>query len=307
MDIARPIEIEPFSNRYGIHRLAVAMLPLAVRLGVHPNSVTLVGLGFGLMAGLAYLNWTDWRFATLGLLFMLAWHVMDGLDGKLARATGKTSDFGRLLDGIADYATFVAVNLALAFTHENWKLALTLALVSGAFHALQSQFYEGERATYIRRCAGRFVAVERTATGGAAERLYNRGEALLGNRTRAFDAQLAAASTAEQARLLAAWRPRAARVLHLMGPLSANGRTFAIWLAAMAGAPMLYWAWEILALTLLALAAARALRQAEAVPTGASGTDDRSSSTANTDTANIDTANRDTANRDTANRGTSQQ
>ncbi len=268
MDIARPLEIEPFSNRYGIHRLALAMLPLAVRLGIHPNMVTMAGLGFGLLAGLAYLNWADWRFATLGLVLMLAWHVMDGLDGKLARATGKSSDVGRLLDGVADYATFVAVNLALAFTMGDWRVALPIALLSGLFHALQSQFYEGERATYIRRCAGRFEAVERPAAGGAVERLYNRCEALLGNRTRAFDTQLAAATPAEQTRLIAAWRPRAARMLHIMGPLSANGRTFAIWLAAIAGNPMLYWAWEIIGLTLLALAAARLLRQAEAVSAG---------------------------------------
>lgn len=269
MDSARPLEIEPLSNRYGIHRAALALLPAAIRLGIHPNMVTLAGLGFGLLAGLAYHRWADWRFATLGFALMLAWHVMDGLDGKLARATGKTSDFGRLLDGVADYATFVAVNLAIVFSFEDWGWLLALALLSGAFHALQSQFYEGERATYTRRCAGRFEAVVRPVTGGFVERLYNQGEELLGNRTRAFDAELAAAGPAERARLLEAWRPRAARILHLMGPLSANGRTFAIWLAALAGSPLLYWAWEILALTALALAAARALRQAERVSAGA--------------------------------------
>jgi len=266
MDTARPSEIEPFSNRHGFHRLAVAILPWAIRRGIHPNSVSLAGLGFGLLAGLAYLNWTDWRLATLGFLCMLAWHVMDGLDGKLARATGKTSDFGRLLDGIADYSTFVAVNLALAFTHDRPWLALGMALVAGVAHALQSQFYEGERATYIRRAAGNFDPIARSAAGGRIEQLYNRGEALLGNRARALDSLLKAAGPAEQARLLAAWRPRAARTLNLMGPLSANGRTLAIWLAVMAGEPMLYWAWEIVCLTLLALAAARSLRQAETVP-----------------------------------------
>ncbi|MBS3961892.1 MAG: CDP-alcohol phosphatidyltransferase family protein [Sandarakinorhabdus sp.] len=266
MDNARPAEIEPFSNRHGFHRLAVAMLPWAIRRDIHPNSVTMAGLGFGLLAALAYMQWTDWRFATMGLLFMLLWHVMDGLDGRLARATGKNSDFGRLLDGIADYSTFVAVYLALAISHATPWPALGLALVAGLAHALQSQFYEGERATYIRRTAGEFEPRLRPAAGGWAERLYNRGEAMLGNRARALDAQLMAAGPEEQARLLAAWRPRAERTLRLMEPLSANGRTFAIWLAVMAGEPMLYWVWEIAGLTLLALAAARSLRQAENVP-----------------------------------------
>lgn len=263
MQSARPIEIEPLSNRFLIHPVASALLAPAARAGLHPNTVTGAGLVFGLLAGLAYLHWTDWRYATLGFGLMICWHVMDGLDGKLARATGKTSDVGRLLDGVADYATFVAVNLALALTHAHVATAVGMALVSGLCHALQSQFYEGERATYIRRLSGRFEAVTRTEAGGFFERLYNRGEALLGNRERPFDHALAAAQPGAQAQMLARWQPRAARTLRWMAPLSANGRTIAIWLAALLLEPMLYWMWEIVALTLLALAAARSLRQAE--------------------------------------------
>lgn len=264
MQSARPTEIEPLSNRFLIHPLAAALLPPAVRAGLHPNVVTGAGLLFGLLAGLAYTQWTDWRYATLGFVLMIGWHVMDGLDGKLARATGKTSEIGRLLDGVADYATFVAVYLALALTHSDIPFSLGLALISGLFHALQSQFYEGERATYIRRLSGRFDPVVRTEAGGVFERLYNRGEAMLGNRARPFDQQLAAAEPAERARMLALWQPRAARTLRWMSPLSANGRTIAIFLAVLCGEPMLFWAWEIVPLTLLALAAARSLRQAEA-------------------------------------------
>ena len=263
MDTARPSQIEPATNRYAVHALARAMLPLAVRMRIHPNTVTIAGLLFGLCAAAAYANWRDWRFATLGFLFMILWHVMDGLDGKLARATGKSSEFGRLLDGIADYSTFVAVYIVLALTQDAVLPALCAAAVSGAAHALQSQFYEGERATWIRRSAGNFNAVQRSAAGGSAERLYNHLEAVLGNRVRPFDSQLAAASPAARERMIAAWQPRAAHILHLMGPLSANGRTIAIWLAALAGNPWLFWGWEIFGLTLLALAAARALRQSE--------------------------------------------
>lgn len=269
MDIARPSQIEPATNRYAVHALARALLPVAVRLNIHPNAVTFAGLLFGLGAAAAYVHWRDWRFATLGFALMILWHVMDGLDGKLARATGKSSDFGRLLDGIADYSTFVAVYIVLALTQPQPLLAISAAIVSGAAHALQSQFYEGERATWIRRSAGRFDAVERSAAGGAAERLYNRLEAMLGNRQRPFDARLAEASPPERQRMIAAWQPRAAAILHAMGPLSANGRTIAIWVAVMMGSPWLFWAWEIIVLTLLALAAARALRHSEAMAAAA--------------------------------------
>ena len=263
MDIARPIEIEPASNRLFIHPFAARLLPTAIRAGLHPNLVTGTGLGFGLLAGLAYLHWTDWRFATVGFVLMIGWHVMDGLDGQLARATGKTSEIGRLLDGVADYSAFVAVNLAIALTCPDPRTAVGLALAAGVCHALQSQFYEGERATYIRRIRGQFTAVRRSAAGGLVERIYNRGEALLGNRERALDAALASAAPVEQHAILERWRPQAARAFRFMAPLSANGRTLAIWVTALFQVPMVYWLWEIFALTLLALACARALRQAE--------------------------------------------
>jgi hypothetical protein len=97
------------------------------------------------------------------------------------------------------------------------------------------------------------------------ERLYNRGEALLGNRERPFDAALRAAGPGARPAMLAAWQPRAARILRRLSPVSANGRTLAIYLAVLAGEPLLYCLWEIVALTLLSLAAASALRQAESL------------------------------------------
>ncbi len=262
----RPQEIEAWSNRLVVHRLSAALLPRAIRLGVHPNTVTIAGLLFGLAAAAAYSRWDNPWFATLGFLLMIGWHVMDGLDGALARATGKTSAFGRLLDGVADYSTFVAVGLSLAFAQDNVPLALALALTAGAAHALQSAFYEAERETYIRRTRGQFAASPRSEAGGAAERLYNRGEAWLGNRTRPFDELLLRAPLVQRDQLLAAWRAKAAPRLMLLSPLSANGRTIAIWLACLAGTPFLYWIWELLGLTLLALAGGHWLRQAEYQP-----------------------------------------
>lgn len=277
----RPAEIEPISNRLVVHRTSAALLPAAVRLGIQPNAVTFAGLVFGLGAAAAYSQWTDWRMATAGFLLMVGWHIMDGLDGQLARATGTSTDLGRLLDGLADYSTFVAVYVTLALTHSEQGLALALALVAGLAHALQAQFYEGERETYIRRTNGQFTAVDRPVSGGPAERLYNRAEALLGNRTRPFDRHLLAATPAERDLLIARWQLRAARALRSASLLSANGRTIAIYLAVLAGEPMAFWLWEIVCLTLVALAAARALRQAEQPGAGSGVHDPLAASTGN--------------------------
>lgn len=262
-DQSRPTEIEPLSNLWLVHRLSRALLPVMLRLGVHPNMVTMTGLLAGCAAAWAYWQWRDPWFATLGFLFMIIWHVMDGLDGQLARATGKSSDFGRLLDGIADYSTFVLVYLALALSHTHAGPALMLAITAGGAHIFQSLFYEAARETYIRRRRGRFAAQPRPEAGGFAERLYNRGEAWLGNRTTRLDHHLQALPAREQQKCLAVWQTKAARIMRRISLLSANGRTFAIWVACMAGNPIYYWLWEVVALSLMALVALRLLRQSE--------------------------------------------
>ncbi len=273
VDLARPDEIEPWTNRHVVHPLSRRLLRPAIRAGIHPNLVTLGGLVCGLSAAIAYSRWQDWPAPAVGLFLMLGWHVLDGLDGQLARATGRTSAAGRLLDGLADYATFVAVYCALAFTHPDPWLAVPAAAAAGVAHALQSAFYEGERATFQRRLGHRFMPEERPLAGGPFERLYNRGEAWLGNRARPLDHLLAhgGARSDELDRRLAIWRPAAARVLRRLEPLSANGRTLAIFAAvALLGDPVWFWAFETIILTALAWAGWHGLRQAEhrAIATG---------------------------------------
>jgi phosphatidylglycerophosphate synthase len=80
---------------------------LAAR-GASANTVTLVGLGFGLAAALLLaLGWSGLVVA----LFILASRLADGLDGAVARARGK-SDFGGYLDIVCDFVFYAAIPLA---------------------------------------------------------------------------------------------------------------------------------------------------------------------------------------------------
>jgi phosphatidylglycerophosphate synthase len=76
--------------------------------GASANAVTLVGLGLGLFAaGLL-------AFGHSGLLVvlpLLASRLADGLDGAVARASGKT-DFGGFLDIVCDFVFYAAIPLA---------------------------------------------------------------------------------------------------------------------------------------------------------------------------------------------------
>jgi phosphatidylglycerophosphate synthase len=259
IDSARPDAIEDPSNRWLIHPLAARLLPIALRFGVHPNTVSFTGLGFGILAGICYWHWRNPAAVLAGFAFMTAWHVMDGLDGKLARASGKDSALGRVIDGICDYLVFFIVLIPIALTFPNWGQTLALCLSAGFCHAVQAGWYEGEREAWKRRASGRFEPQPRPQTGSFVEKGHNWLELRLGNGKRAIDDRLAANPGLVPAYLdaTAPWIRRACIA-------DANNRTVGIALACLAGEPRLFWFWEIFGVTALALWIATGLRRTEA-------------------------------------------
>lgn len=259
-DAARPAAIETPMNRWLIHPISRALLPVAIRLGIAPNTVSFAGLACGLGAATAFMHWSNPWLATLGFVLLLGWHVADGLDGKLARATGRASALGRTIDGYCDYLVFIAVLTVLALRSGNPELAVPLGLAGGVAHHFQAAWYEGERQSWLRRAAGIFTSPPPPPPrGGPVERSLDRIQSRFGAQERPVDAVLATHPAARPAYLA-----RSARILRAMALFSADGRSLAIWLACLAGSPFWYWLWELVALSLLAPVFAHALRRAEA-------------------------------------------
>ena len=111
----RPL-IDPVLNAQGAR--------LAAR-GVRPDQVTLVGLGFGLLAAVLV------AFGAMGwaLVAILLSRLADGLDGAVARA-GQPSDFGGYLDIVCDFAFYGAVPLAFVILDPSNGLAAAFLLFS---------------------------------------------------------------------------------------------------------------------------------------------------------------------------------
>ena len=114
----RPL-IDPPLNRLG-QGLA--------RVGVGADTVTLVGLGLGLLSALLIAVGTP----GLALVPLLLSRIADGLDGAVARATRKT-DFGGYLDITSDFLFYGAVPLAFVLADSSTNGA------AGAF--LLTSFY----------------------------------------------------------------------------------------------------------------------------------------------------------------------
>ena len=86
---------------------------LAKHRWLSPNQVTIVALLFGLSVGGFFATGERWGLIAGGIAFYLAF-VFDCVDGKLARATGVTSDKGQALDALADGGRRASASLGLA-------------------------------------------------------------------------------------------------------------------------------------------------------------------------------------------------
>lgn len=246
-DDARDHRIEDPTNLWVIHPLGRRLLPWFLARGISANAVSFGGLFLGILAAAAYANWQVWPFPLLGFLLSVGWLIADGLDGMIARASNTASALGRFLDGVCDHLVFILIYVAMATaigTGEGWALAVS----AGALHALQSNFYESERARYHRRCKGIAAPARTHAPGGnPLVRFYDGVSGIVDIPSRPFEDLLRREPDPRQ--LANEYGAQAASPLRLMSLLSANVRVYAIFLACMAGNPRLFWWAEILPMT----------------------------------------------------------
>lgn len=92
------------------------------KLGVHPNTVTIISMFLGAGAGICF-YFDSYRYSGLQGLYinilgvlLLAWaNFYDSADGQLARMTGQKTKLGRILDGAAGDVWYVFIYFALVF------------------------------------------------------------------------------------------------------------------------------------------------------------------------------------------------
>ena len=97
---------------------------------VHPTVISTVGLVAGVAAAIA-----AWRsLAALAVVLWLSGRVADGLDGLVARSSGRASDVGGLLDFGFDTVGYAAVPLGLAFGIDERGAWIVTSVLLAAFY-----------------------------------------------------------------------------------------------------------------------------------------------------------------------------
>jgi phosphatidylglycerophosphate synthase len=171
-------EIEELADVYFFRPLGAVVAYASRSVGISPNSLTVLGGMVGAAGGAALYHESAGAF---GFVLLILHGVIDSADGQLARLTNRTSELGRILDGMGGYATHVAVYVAIAAAHvarggppSIW--AWTVA--AGVCNALQAQMYDYHRTLYatvvVRKRAPRPWTLSVPSWARAVARVYDR-------------------------------------------------------------------------------------------------------------------------------------
>lgn len=230
--------------------VAYAFVRAVHRTPITPNQVTMLSAAAALAAAWSFAGGTHAALLSGALLYAAA-NILDCADGQLARLQGSGTPLGRLVDGVADYVSSVAVFLGIgaglsAAGAPQW-LAVIGAGVSSALHAMLFDHHQSEFLSIVRS--------ERKFTGAEISKIESELDRTFDSRTkrivlRAYLAYLRLQSHADAApegRPVdpAAYRSANARMIRIwsfLGPTT--NRTFLI-ACALAGRPDVF-LWGVL-------------------------------------------------------------
>lgn len=141
-------EIEELADVYFFRPLGAIIAHTARWVGLTPTHLTILGGASGVVGGaLLY----DARLGLLAFALLILHGIFDSSDGQLARLTGHSTEFGRLLDGLSGYATYAAVYTAIVagvIRDGGSPLIILWAVLAAFANAAHAQMYDYHRTLY---------------------------------------------------------------------------------------------------------------------------------------------------------------
>lgn len=143
--------------------LAFLFVKLIYKTTFTPNQLTFFSMLSGIIAAII-ISAAVSEPVIWGSLFIVLWAVLDCADGQLARLKKNGTPFGRLLDGIADYVSNLAIFIGIYFwgfsNLENQGLWLILIIIAIVTYAAQEVLVDYYRSEYISNYSGKSNFVE---------------------------------------------------------------------------------------------------------------------------------------------------
>ena len=131
-----------------------AIINTSVALGIHPNTLTLIGVLINVAA--AWALGKD-MFLLAGVIMIVA-NIFDFIDGKVAHITGKSSRFGAFWDSTLDRFSDIALFLGLTYLYADLRRTDYVMIASLAMmFSIMTSYARARAESLIEKCKVGFM------------------------------------------------------------------------------------------------------------------------------------------------------
>lgn len=151
--------------------IAFVIVKLIYRLPITPNQVTYGALIAGLLSAFEFAHGTEQGFLWGAIWYAIA-NVLDCGDGMLARLQKSGTPLGRIVDGIVDWVSSVAIFFGLGMgmsAYFNNPLYWLLAIAAGVISGYHAMVFDKRQQEYIATVRGERNFIDRESEKVDAE------------------------------------------------------------------------------------------------------------------------------------------
>ena len=143
--------VEATLDLYIFRPLAFIFVKLIYRFPITPNQISFMGMIIGIISGIFYAMGSATSFIFAGIFYGLTC-ILDCSDGMIARLKNSGTRIGRIIDGLVDYVSAIAIYTGLGiglsraafdFPVSAWLLVILSAFFVG-LHCILFDYYRNE-------------------------------------------------------------------------------------------------------------------------------------------------------------------
>src|SRR4026207_2248301 len=131
-----------------------AIIRACVALGIHPNTLTLIGVLINVVAACAL---GDNRFLLAGTIMIVA-NIFDFIDGKVAQETNTVSRFGAFWDSTLDRFSDIALFLGLIYLYSSLRRTdYVMVAALAMMFSIMTSYARARAESLIEKCKVGFM------------------------------------------------------------------------------------------------------------------------------------------------------